>query len=101
MKTILIILIVLMAQGCRTYGIEKGTDEFGNPYVKVEVTSSADLEAPYVHYSREGDDIVFDFSAESVDNNTEAFMGAFTGMMGMMMEMMKAQMLMNAPVVAE
>jgi hypothetical protein len=96
MKTILIILVVLLAQGCRTYGIEKGTDEFGNPYVKVDVSSSADMKAPNVHYKRIGEDVTFDFSAEEIDNNTQDFMGMFQGMMGMMMEMMKAQMLMNA-----
>jgi hypothetical protein len=96
MKTLLVVLIILMAQGCRTYGIEKGVDDAGNPYVKVDISSSADIEAPYVHYVRKGDDVIFDFSAEKVDNNTESFTGLFQGMMGMMMEMMQKMAAMQA-----
>ena len=100
MKTILMILIVLMAQGCRTYSIEKQTPD---GTIKVYVQSSADMKAPNVHYKRDGDDVTFDFSAEEIDNNTEAYLGIFQGIMVAMMEMMQMQMQMQMmpPVVNE
>ena len=97
MKVLLIVLVILLAQGCTTYGIEKGVDENGNFYTKVDVSSTRDLEEPRVDYIREGEDAEFHFSAASVDNNTEAFMATFQGMMSMMMELMKASMLVPEP----
>ena len=95
MKLLLIILVVLMAQGCRTYSVHKVAPDGST--IEIKVQSSADIEAPYIHYERVGNDAVFDFSAENVDSNTEDFMNMFQGMMGMMMEMMKASMLMSVP----
>ena len=97
MKIAMMVLIVLLATGCRTYGIEKGVDEAGNAYVKVNVTSSADIEAPTVHYLREGETVEFDFSADSVDSNTQDFLSIFQSTFAMMLEMMKANMLLAQP----
>ena len=95
MKTLLIALLSATLFGCTSYGIERGTDDNGNLYTKVNVKSTRDLEQPRVDYSREGQDAEFHFSAASVDNNTEVMVGAFSGMMGMMMEMVQKMMLMN------
>ena len=100
MKTLLIILAAILLSGCTAYSIEKGTDSQGNPYTKVDVKSTRDLEQPRVDYNRKGQDAEFHFSAASVDNNTEVMVGAFSGMMGMMMEMMQKMMLMNTAVPA-
>ena len=71
------------------YSIEKRPDGF----TKVTVKSTRDMEEPKVDYLRtnEGKDAEFHFSAANVDNNTENFTALFSGMMGMMMEMMKLQ----------
>ena len=91
MKTLITILAIFLIQGCTTYGIQKGFDENGKPYTNVKIKSTRDIEEPEVHYERKGDDANFDFSASSVDNNTDSYMALFSGMMGMMMEMMKLQ----------
>ena len=96
MKIVLMILIILMAQGCRSYGVEKGVDQAGNEYVKVNVTSSADLENPAVFYEKkENGDIKFTFAADNVDNNTEVFAGIFEGIAGMFSQMMQQMMAMQ------
>ena len=93
MKTLLIVLLALTLVNCTTYSIKKEP----NGYTEVHVSSTRDLEEPRVDYIREGEDAEFHFSAASVDNNTEAFMATFQGMMGVIMEMMKANMLMAQP----
>ena len=98
MRTLLTVLAIIFLSGCRTYGIEKGVDDAGNPFVKVEISSSADIEVPRVHYNRNGDVVTFDFSADGIDNNTADYMGMFSGMMGMYMQMMENMMMrMSAP----
>ena len=92
MKALLLVLFIVLISGCTTYSIKK--DPSG--YTEVHVSSTRDLEEPQVDYKREGEDAEFHFSATSVDNNTEDFLSLFQGMMGMMMEMMKAQMVMSA-----
>ena len=88
MKALLIILLLVL-NSCTSYSIEKGTDATGNPYTNVYVKSTRDLEQPVINYERKDQEAKFNFSAASVDNNTDVFVGMFTGMMGMMMELMK------------
>ena len=96
MKIFLMILIIFMAQGCRTYGVEKGVDAAGNEYVKVDISSSADLENPSTYYEKNADGSVkFTFAADNVDNNTEAFLGIFEGIAGMFNQMMEGMMAMQ------
>ena len=97
MKTLLVLILSLTMFGCTSYSIEKGTDTNGTPFTKVKVKSTRDLEQPSVKYTRTGTDATCDFSAASVDNNTDAYLGMFTGMMGMMMDMMQKMMLVNVP----
>lgn len=94
MKTLLIILLATVLASCTTYSIEKQMGDGTSTIVHVK--STRDLEEPSVDYKREGADAEFHFSAASVDNNTESFMAMFQGVMTMMMEMMKASMIMNA-----
>ena len=69
--------------GCTTYSIEKVTPDGSSTVVHVK--STRDLEQPELHYERYGNDAVFDFKAAGVDNNSDAYLGMFNGMMGMMM----------------
>ena len=94
MKALLIILLVSLS-GCTTYSVHKVAP--GGIETTVKIASTRSFEQPDMHYERVGNDAVLDFSAASVDNNTEAFVGMFSSMMGMMMEMMKTQMLMIQP----
>ena len=96
MKVLIMILVVLLATGCRSYGVEKGVDAAGNEYVKVNVTSSADLEDPSVFYEKKDGSVKFTFAASNVDSNTEEFMSMFQGMVMTIMEMWKASMMMQA-----
>lgn len=98
MKNIVLILmsalLTIMLGGCTMYTVEK---EMGDGIkTTVKIRSTRDLEQPEVHYVRGAVDTEdyakFDFSAASVDNNTDAFMGMFQGMMGMFMEMMQGMM---------
>ena len=89
MKTLFLSILILTLVNCTSYSIEKGTDATGNLYTNVYVKSTRDLEQPVINYERKGVDAKFNFSAASVDNNTDAFIGMFTGMMGMMMDLMK------------
>lgn len=90
MKYILIIVLALFATSCTMYTVEKNLGDGISTTVKVR--STRDLEQPEVHYVREGEDARFDFTAASIDNNTDAFLGMFQGMMGMMMQMMQGMM---------
>ena len=91
MKTILIAILITLLSACTTYSVKRD----GAGMVSVDVTSTRSFEQPNIYYAREGEDVEFQFSADSVDNNTDAFLGAFQGVMGAMMEMMKAQMQMQ------
>ena len=91
MKALLLVFVIIFMSGCTTYSVKRD----GEGMVSVDVTSTRSFEQPNIYYNREGQDVEFQFSAESVDNNTDAFLGVFQGMMGMMIEMMKAQMLMS------
>ena len=93
MKTLLLVLVIVLMTGCTTYNVKR----FPDGSVEIRVSSTRDLEQPELHYFRDGDDASFDFKAASVDNNTDAFMSAFSGMMGMMQQMMEQQMLMVQP----
>ena len=86
MKTLMIVLIVFLS-GCTTYSVHKVAPNGIETTVKIASTRS--FEQPDMHYERVGDDAVLDFSAASVDNNTEAFVGIFSTMMSMMMQMMQ------------
>jgi hypothetical protein len=85
MKAILVATLIIFLSGCTTYDVKRDSEGI----VSVKVKSTRSFEAPDLHYVREGSDVSFDFSAASVDNNTEAFTGMFQGMMQMMMEMMQ------------
>lgn len=95
MRQLLLIMIaaIFVLGGCTMYTVKKEAD--GS--TEVMIKSTRDLEQPEVHYARVGDDATFDFKAASVDNNTEAMLGMFQGMMGMMMDMMKANMMLMQP----
>jgi hypothetical protein len=57
------ILVATALTGCMTtYEVVKQTPE-GD--VRVKVSSFREFEQPQIHYSRVGDDVVFDFGAES------------------------------------
>ena len=86
MKTLMIIAIVFLS-GCTTYSVQKQLPD--GSYTNVEIKSTRSFETPALHYERMGADAKFDFSAQSVDNNTDAYLGVFSGMMGMMMQMMQ------------
>jgi hypothetical protein len=88
MKALLIVLFLL--SGCTTYSVHKVSPDGVETTVKIASTRS--FEQPDMHYERVGNDASLEFSAASVDNNTEAFMGMFSQMMGMMMQLMKANM---------
>lgn len=58
-----------MSAGCTTYSVEKTTPDGSSTLAHVKSTRS--FETPNLHYARTGADAEFDFSAQSVDNNTE------------------------------
>jgi len=99
MKALLIILLAILISSCTTYTVKREVDPTsGAVKTEVSVRSTRDLEQPEVHYAREGQDAVFDFKAASVDNNTDAILGMFGGMMQTMMQMMQTMMVpMPAP----
>ena len=78
------LLILLLVQGCTMYTVEKVAPDGSSTIVNIRSTRS--FETPNLHYEREGQDAVFDFSAASVDNNTEAFMGVIAQLMAMLAE---------------
>jgi len=86
MKRLILSIILLTMTACTTYVVEKRMPD--GSYTVVKVRSSRDLEQPNLHYLREGDKASFDFEAANVDNNTEAYLNALTGMMNMMMLLM-------------
>ena len=85
MKALFVILILVLS-GCTKYVVEK--DMGDGVYTKVSVSSTRDLEQPVVRYTRTGQDATFDFSAASVDSNTEIFMGSMMQMMQLMQQIM-------------
>jgi len=87
MKALMIVLVILLS-GCTKYVVEKTAIDGSTTVVRV--SSTRDLEQPVVKYTRTGQDATFDFSAASVDNNTEVFMGTMLQMMQMMQQMMLA-----------
>jgi hypothetical protein len=87
MKILLIGLMFIMS-GCTTYSVQKQLPD--GSYTNVDIKSTRSFETPALHYERVGEDAKFDFSAQSVDNNVDSYLGVFQGMMGMMMEMMRA-----------
>jgi hypothetical protein len=93
MKTLTIILFAILLSSCTSYTVKREFDpNTGVLSTEVKVRSTRDLEQPVVKYARTGADATFDFQAASVDNNTEAMLGLFTGMMNMMMQVMQANM---------
>jgi len=93
MKTLMLVLAIVLMSGCTTYSVQKQLPD--GSYTNVEIKSTRSFETPALHYERMGADATFDFSAQSVDNNTDAFIGIFGGMMQMMQMMMQQ---MAAPV---
>jgi hypothetical protein len=88
MKTLIIVLFAILLSSCTTYKVKKEIDpNTGISSTEIKVKSTRDLEEPELHYERIGNDAVFDFSAASVDNNSEAFLNAF----GSMMQILQAQ----------
>jgi len=84
----LIMILLLSLQACTMYTVEKVLPDGSSTIVHIKSTRS--FETPSLHYEREGKDAVFDFSAQSVDNNTAALMGA-------MMQLMQAMMVKPVP----
>ena len=91
MKSLILVLTIIFMSGCTTYDVKRDSEGI----VSVKVKSTRSFETPDLSYQRVGNDVSFDFSAQSVDNNTEAILGTFQGMMGMMMQMM--QMMAQTP----
>jgi hypothetical protein len=86
MKILIIaITILIFATSCTTYDIRRDSEGI----ISVKVKSTRSFEAPDLHYERVGSDVAFDFQAQTVDNNTDAFLGMFQGMMQQMMTMMQ------------
>ena len=81
MKTLTAILAILLS-GCTMYTVEKVAPDGSSTSIYVKSTRS--FETPNLHYEREGADAVFDFSADSVDNNTAAMMGMIAQLMQML-----------------
>lgn len=84
MKTILAAIFVMLLSACTTYDVKRDSEGI----VRVTVKSTRSFEAPDLHYKRDGDGVEFDFSAANADNNTDAFLGMFNGIMQMMQAMM-------------
>jgi len=83
MKALLIFAIIFLS-GCTTYDVKRDSEGI----VNVKVRSTRSFEAPDLHYKRLGSDVTFDFKAANADNNTDAILGIFGGVMAMMQEMM-------------
>jgi len=84
MKAWIILVLLIALSGCTTYDVKRAPD--GS--VEVHVSSTRSFEAPDLEYRRTGPDAEFSFSAATVDNNTDAFLNMFSGMMQMMQAMM-------------
>jgi len=91
MKKLLMLLTIfammVMFNGCTMYSVEKQMPD--GSFTNVNVKSTRSFEQPDLHYTREGNDATFDFQAAGADNNTDAFMGMFQGIFGMMSTMME------------
>ena len=61
--------------GCTTYEIRKISPDGSS--VEVLVKSSRNFEQPSVHFSREGEDVEFDFGASSATTRTSPIENAF------------------------
>jgi PBP1b-binding outer membrane lipoprotein LpoB len=76
------LILLLLLSGCTMYSVEKVAPDGSSTVVHIKSTRS--FETPNLHYAREGQDAVFDFSADSVDNNTAAYMGMIAQLMQML-----------------
>ena len=85
-KTLITLLAILFLSGCTMYSVEKVLPDGSS--TKVYIKSTRSFEQPNLHYER-GDGTTFDFQAANADNNTDAFIGIFGGMMAMMQQMMQ------------
>ena len=65
---IVIVIAVLMGGCMTTYTVEKHMQDGSS--VIVSVQSFREFEQPQIHYSREGEDVTFDFGAESASTGT-------------------------------
>jgi hypothetical protein len=74
MKALIAMGCILMC-GCTMYTVEKVSPDGSTTVVKIKSTRG--FETPTLHYAREGQDAVFDFSAQSVDNNTDTIVAMF------------------------
>lgn len=86
MDLILLCAITLLLGACTTYDVKRDAEGI----VSVRVSSTRSFDAPDLHYKRIDDDVQFDFKAKNADNNTDAFIGMFQGMMATMMQMLQA-----------
>ena len=93
MKTLIISLLILSLSACTTYDVKRDSEGI----VSVKVKSTRSFEAPDLHYNRTGTDVSFDFKAANADNNTDAFVNVFGGMMQQMMQMMQIMMQSQPP----
>jgi len=80
-------LLLLLLSGCTMYTVEKVAPDGSSTVVRIKSTRS--FETPSLHYAREGQDAVFDFSAANADNNT--------ALMGAMMQLLQAMMIKPVP----
>ena len=62
-----ILYLMVLLGGCTTYEVQKGMVDCPT-CTFVKVRSTREFETPNLHYQREGEDAVFDFSADSVTN---------------------------------
>lgn len=98
MKALFIATLIVLLSNCTMYSVKKETDSVGNVLsTEVKIRSTRDLEQPEVLYEREGNNATFEFKAASVDNNTEAMLGLFSGVMQSMMQMMQSMMSVPQP----
>jgi len=89
MKTLMIavLIVIFLSTGCTMYDVKR--DPSG--IVNVKVRSTRSFEAPDLSYSKDdgsGAVTKFDFKAANADNNTDAILGIFGGVMQMMQQMM-------------
>lgn len=95
MKLFFILLIAIFLNACTMYSVEKQLPD--GSFTNIHVKSTRSFEQPDLAYTRTGADATFDFKAAGADNNTDAYLGMFQGMMGMMMAYMEKMMVVNTP----
>lgn len=88
MKTLMTVLVIIFLSACTTYDVKRDSEGI----VQVTVKSTRSFEAPDLHYKRDDSGVEFDFSAANADNNTDAFVGMFGGIMALMQQMMQTMM---------